>query len=143
MPRYAYGQFSISLPTGWFDITDENDGGPTTLARPDGVGALQFTIATYRRGPKPSASAADLANMISDFAEAACLGRGFDHVRETATLLLAAASFEQAEWFMRVWFVSDAINFGQITYTAQATAPRSELFACETIVRSIRWANGI
>ena len=48
--RFSYGQFSLDLPNGWMDTTEEAE--PFTLSKSDGVGALQFSVAIYGAGKR-------------------------------------------------------------------------------------------
>jgi hypothetical protein len=47
MPPVAFETFAVDVPCGWADITDtvDADSPPYTLAHPNGVGALQFSVA--------------------------------------------------------------------------------------------------
>src|SRR5215467_4641670 len=111
--------FTIDCIKGWCDVTHDvkGDTPPWTLARPDGVGAFQFSSALYRSGPVPAASAAVLLSMLREFADTQELGELTDIVTEDGKLCLAAASFQWRHDFVRVWFVSDGSSFAQITYT--------------------------
>lgn len=79
MPRIAFDSFSVVALPGWEDITDavEADDPPFSLARGDGVGALQFSVALYTSGPVPDPSPADLEEMVATFAESRGLGTRF------------------------------------------------------------------
>jgi len=60
----------FDLPRGWEDITDDlAEGGPPSLARPDGVGALQFTLAKYRGGECPGVTIYMLRTFLDEFFE--------------------------------------------------------------------------
>ena len=57
MPVVRFAVFTVLVPDGWEDVTDSLDieDPPITLARADGVGALQFSIAAYSSGDARSA----------------------------------------------------------------------------------------
>ena len=53
------------LPESWIDVTDDlPDGSPITLAKPDGIGALQFTFAKYQAGALPEVGVDDLHKLL-------------------------------------------------------------------------------
>src|SRR3569832_1102043 len=49
-----FNSLRFDLPNGWMDISDDLPAGsPPTLARADGVGAIQFSLARYEKGAHP------------------------------------------------------------------------------------------
>jgi hypothetical protein len=144
MPRVAFDTFAVQVPRGWADITDEveSEDPPYTLARRDGVGALQFSVAVYESGPVPDPTPADLLGMIQEFGRKRRLGKPTEVVTEPGPPRLAAGSFAWGEDFLRVWQIFDGRSFAFVTYTCAAGHAGSELAACERIVRSIAFGNG-
>jgi hypothetical protein len=144
MPRVAFNSFAVQVPRGWADITDtlEEDEPPYTLARPDGVGALQFSIALYKSGPVPDPSLAMLRDMVAEFGRKQGLGEPLAILAESGPPRLAAGSFVGDEDLLRVWQLSDGRNFAFVTYTCAAEHAGPELAACERIVRSIVFTGG-
>ncbi len=140
--------FSIQAAPGWCDITDTIDASnvPYTLALEDGIGAFQISAGIYRKGPKPNPSAQLLLSMLLKFATAAKLGVSFDVRLEdsplNSPLKLAAASFEQNNGFVRVWYVSDGYSFAQVTYVSDINPPQKEVSDCEIMVRTLRFNSG-
>lgn len=113
---------------------------PFTLSMPDGVGALQFSVASYESGSPPKMDTAALESMIREFTEENSLGPLRDLVQEQEELSLAAASFSLDEQtFGRVWYVSDGFNVAKVTYVCEQVQPPLELLAAEQIVRSLRF----
>jgi hypothetical protein len=141
MPRIAVDSFSVDAPRGWEDVTAslEADDPPFTLARGDGVGALQFSIALCMKGPVPDPSTDDLLLMVSSFAEARGLGTPREVAVELGPVRLAAGSFTWGDDFLRVWQVSDGRNFAFVTYTCESGQEGRDLGECERIVRSLRF----
>jgi hypothetical protein len=137
------GGATVSVPAGWYDVTDQVDAEdkPYTLTRPDGVGALQFTVGLYRRGKQPQLSSADLLENVEGFGRSQGFSEPFDQTTEDSTLTLAAASFHSRDDFIRVWHVTDGRNLATITYVSEFGAEGSELGDCEEIVRSISFAD--
>jgi hypothetical protein len=139
MPRVAFDSFAVQVPHGWADITDtvEADNPPYTLARRDGVGALQFSIALYKSGSIPDPTSAVLLGMVEEFGRKQGLGDPTAVVTEAGRLLFAAGSFAWGDDLLRAWQVSDGRNFAFVTYTCAAEDAGPELAECEQIVRSI------
>jgi hypothetical protein len=73
---YTFPGFRIEAGGDWRDITHtlHSPGKPFTLAKEDGVGALQFSPALYRRGPLPCATKEGLLSMTLEFGQ--CRGLG-------------------------------------------------------------------
>jgi hypothetical protein len=144
MPRVTFGAFAVQVPSGWADITEEVEAEdpPYTLARRDGVGALQFSIALYRSGAIPDPTPADLLGMVEEFGRKSGLGEPSAVLVEPGPPRLSAGSFAWGEDFLRVWQVSDGRNFAFVTYTCAAEDAGPELSACERIVRSIVFTGG-
>ena len=141
MPRIAFNSFSVLSPSDWEDITAtiEADDPPFTIARNDGVGALQFSIASYAGGQVPSPSPDDLLDILSSFGQAHGFGYPGDVVLESGPLRLASGSFTSSEDFVRAWQLSDGQNFAFITYTCELGQEDRELGVCEAIVRSLQF----
>jgi hypothetical protein len=138
--RYDCGGYSLEVPDGWFDTT-EGESSPFTLARAEGVGALQLSVALYNDGLPPNASSNVLREMLEEFAQTHTLGSSFDLVAEEEPVPLAAASFflEEGQTFLRSWFVSDGLSFAKITYVCAKADLGPEVNECEKIVRSIEF----
>jgi hypothetical protein len=144
MPRITFDSFSVVAPRGWEDITDsvEANDPPATLARGDGVGALQFSVALYVSGTIPDPTPEDLSDMVDSFGDARGLTAPRDVVVESSPLRLAAGTFAWDENFLRVWQVSDGRNFAFVTYTCESGREIGELRDCERIVRSLQFRGG-
>lgn len=133
--------FTIRCSDGWCDITDEVEAAdaPWTLARPDGVGAFQFSIATYKSGRIPNPTPQDLLSLLRHFASSRQLGEPADVVVEDGELRLAGASFRSGDDFLRVWYVSDGRSCAMVTYTSVWDEQHSELVDCEEMIRTLRF----
>jgi hypothetical protein len=133
----TFDGMTLDALQGWNDTSEE--GGPFTVTKPDGVGALQFSPALYKSGPIPSPSASDLADMVQEFGTKHGLGDAFDETNTKGTLSIAAASYHNAEDFIRVWYASDGKNFALVTYVCRWGSEAEELADCEEMVRTIRF----
>lgn len=133
-----HSNFTIEPAPDWFDVTDDvpGDNVPITFTRPDGFGALQFSIASYRSGPVPDAGTNTLLALLHDFAQSRELGPATDLCTEGAQLRLAAASFH-TDSFIRVWYLSDGRSFALATFTCDAEHAVDELPDCEQMVRTL------
>ena len=130
--------FTIEPASNWFDITEDVPGEnvPLTFARPDGFGALQFSIAAYQSGPIPDPSTDTLLALLRDFAQSRELGPVADLRTEVEPLRLAAGSFHTNS-FIRVWYLSDGRSFALATFTCDTEHAGDELPDCEQMVRTI------
>lgn len=53
----TFADVHIILPNDWVDVSDDMpEGTPPTLAKPDGVGALQFSVGSIGPAPTPRSS---------------------------------------------------------------------------------------
>jgi hypothetical protein len=131
--------FTIRCSDGWCDVTDEIEAPdpPWTLTRPNGVGAFQFSIATYQNGRTPSPTSRGLLSMLQDFASSRGLGEPANVVLEDEVLRLAAASFHFGDNFLRVWYASDGRSFAMVTYTCAWGEQEAELPDCERMIRTL------
>ena len=133
--------FTIKCSDGWCDITDEAQAAdrPWTFAKPDGVGAFQFSVATYESGRRPDPIPHDLLALLQDFAGSAELGEPADVDVENGHLRLVAGSFRFGDDFLRVWYVSDGLSFAKVTYTSAWGTQHAELVDCEKMIRTLRF----
>ncbi len=144
MPRLQFDLFTVNAPDGWQDISQSVDATnrPSTLARVNGVGALQFSVGLYLSGDIPNPSPQDLLTMVEYFAKARKLGKPLNVILESKPIRLAAASYSWGGAFLRIWQISDGHNFALVTYTCEAKHGESELPDCEAIVRSTVFKGG-
>jgi hypothetical protein len=134
--------FCFEATDEWQDTTDETKGParPYTLTKARGVGALQFSVASYMSGPVPLPSSAKLLAMAEESGMRSGAGMPFDTRAKEGRLSIAAADFHTPEDnFLRVWYVSDGKNIMLITYVAKWELREIELLECEGIVESVRF----
>ena len=141
MPRLSFDGFSILAPDGWEEITESNGGNPSplTIAKRDGVGALQFSTALYEEGRQPDPTPDDLLGMVMEFTESRGWGQPNGKTTAQEPIRLGAGSIRDQDWFIRLWYVSDGWNVGFVTYTCEWGQQARELEECEAIVRTIRF----
>src|SRR5687767_1347801 len=109
MSETSFAGVILHLPAGWVDITDDlPKGTPATLARIDGVGALQFSTGTYMSGLKPSISMHDLRDMLAEFRASRKL-QGASNETEWASDsgFGISAEFSNTEDWIKTWYTSD------------------------------------
>jgi hypothetical protein len=138
---FKVGNLQITTPVGWLDVTHEieESNPPFTLARPDGVGAIQFSTAEYRSGKTPKMTSNDLRDLLADFAQSRKLGRGYDFVSQENPFLIIAGSFDFEGRFFRVWYCSNGQDVLLVTYNCQTGQRHAELPDCESIVRNLEF----
>ena len=113
--------------------------GLITLAKPDGVGALQFSPALYESGPLPSPSSADLRSLALQFGESRGLGEPFDLGQFESRVSGAGASYCSEGDLVRVWYVSDGRNIMLVTYVCDWEDRDREMSECEEMLKTIRF----
>ena len=136
---YKTGSLRITTPNYWFDVTQnvEEFNPPFTLARPDGAGVIQFSIAEYQSGSVPKITLDELSNLLADFAQQHKLGRGYGFASHENILLIAAASFDFGDRYFRIWYCSDGESIVLVTYNCERGQQEAESVDCERIVRSL------
>jgi hypothetical protein len=141
-PVNVSARFLLPPDSPWSDVTDElaGEGAPLTLARSDGVGALQIAEAKYLFGSTSDANSGRLLSLLREFGESAVLGQPTDMHVEAGPPIVAAASFI-GDAFVRVWYLSDGANIALATYTCalENAAQSGEVAECEAIVRTVRF----
>jgi len=139
---YNSGGLLVHAAEGWLDVTDqiEADDPPFTLTKPDGVGAMQFSVATYQRGLSPEITTNQLGHLLDDFALSRELGRGFDPTEVKSPLMICARSFDHGDNFLRVWYCSDGKNVVLVTYVCAKGHQNAELTDCERMVADLKFA---
>ena len=137
----TFGGLAATVPVGWFDVTDElSEGSPLTLAKQEGVGALQFTVAKYQAGRLPTIGEADLENLLMNFADNRGLGAPLSLNHAKGLNPYVCGSFSVQGELLRVWYVSNRKDVALITYVTQQPASGKvdeELIDATTIIESI------
>lgn len=142
--RVTYAGLRLSLIEGWADITpDLPAGSPPSLAKPGGVGCLQFSVAQYRRGPRPTIRERELYDLLKTFSDAHPeLGPASNVVTQSAPdgFTLLTADYPSAAETTRVWYVSSGEDLAFVTYIgsgADRTTEQGEIADADVMVRSI------
>jgi len=139
--QYMIGNLFITAPGPWKDITDAVEGVsvPFTLAKDDGTGALQFSVATYKSGKLPNVSLPDLNELRSDFAQKKGLGPAFDELQSNGDLRVSGGSYQTTENYVRVSYCSDGRHVALITYLGGRGKEGNEPNECDAIVSEVRF----
>ncbi len=138
--RCTFANVLIELPADWVDVGDDMpEDAPPTLARVDGVGVLQFSVARYRSGANPNIHEDDLDALLREFAKKRSLGFPSDVEHGEAASRYIGATFVQGTDLTRVWYASNGSDLALVTYLADAgnSACLAELTEAAEIVRSI------
>ena len=136
--RLSFGGISIRVPAGWAEMPDSGSDAPFTLARDDddGVGALQFSIAFYSSGKRPSFTQESLLRMAKQ--RATRIGKNlFDE--SAGPGLVGAVSCQMQSEFVRLWYVSDGVNVAFVTYTCAWQNRAKELPVVEAAIPTIQF----
>jgi hypothetical protein len=135
MNSILFPEIQLVLRDDW-EIAEE-ESGLLTIVRPDGVGALQVSTATYEAGALPQITLGQLRSMMSAVATSENLTDPFDVVEEEGHPAIVAASYHASTNFVRAWYVSDGVNAAFVTYVCEGADGFEELPDCEAMVRSI------
>jgi hypothetical protein len=141
MKTYTGPGILVTTPEDWEDISDEEGLIPfLTLAREEGIGALQFSDQIGGHDRQSGASAQALWDRVGEWGTRYRMGASKDVVIVEEPMLLAAATFHPDGEPMRVWLVSDRVNAAFIVYTCDGISfDALEIEECEAIVRTIRF----
>ena len=135
----TFADVRISLPNGWADVSDDMpEGTPPTLAKPEGVRALKFSVGRYRSGANPQVSADDLATLLKEFADTRSLSLPADVERGKSASHYVAGSLLRGDDLIRL-YLTNCSDLALVTYIAEAASGHAaiELAEASTIVRSI------
>lgn len=139
----GFGSLIAELPDGWVDVTDDlPEGSPITLARQDGVGALQFTVARYKSGAVPNVTVAELKKMLAQFADSKGLGAPVEEHEGRGVHLYISGDFQVAGETIRVWYVTNGRDVALVTYVtqdAETSRIHAELQDAARIVQTVRF----
>lgn len=138
----AFHGLKFDLPQGWADITDDlPEGGPPSLARPNGVGALQFTFAKYRSGENPNITVAELRNFLNDFF--ARNGKAYENVVERSGRMISVQGVSGSDdEFVLARYLSNGKDVALATYVcsdASSAEALEDLRGVEVIMKSIEF----
>jgi hypothetical protein len=138
--RVSFAGLSVELATGWFDVTDDlSQPSPPTLAKIDGLGALQVSVAIHESGKHPEIDRAALRDLLDSFAAGQQLGRPANVLESTGQTCWIAADFTSQGVFIRAWYVTNGRDVALVTYTSDA-ANRTELEEAGAMVDTMRFA---
>jgi hypothetical protein len=139
----SFAGLQFELSEEWRDITDDlPEGTPWTLAREDGIGAIQFSAATYKSGEHPALTAQDLREML-DGLFAAHNVVGFEPL-DTAgcQMLCAGGKAVEEDALVAAWYLSNGTDVALITYVGAAANPATaiELSDAAALVKTAQFA---
>ena len=139
--EYTVGPLIVTAARGWLDITHDikGEGVPFTLAREDGVGALQFSTAAYHAGQLPRVTVNTLRELLLDFALSREFGKGVNLETREQPLLVCGQSYYPGTQFVRVWYCSNGRDIALVTYTCEKGFEQAELPDCEKMVLELRF----
>lgn len=140
----TFNGLTMVMPEGWVDVTDDlPDDSPSTLAKPEGVGALQFTLARYQAGASPDIGGDALQKLLTQFADSRSLGTPL-HIHEGRGVHpYVAGDFDLQGELVRVWYLSNSKDVVLITYVTQQPESKqadAELLDATAIIESLEFA---
>ena len=140
MNRYTLSNLIITAPNCWKDITEAvgGDNVPFTLAKDDGKGAMQFSIAEYKSGKDPHVTLSDLDRLLTSFADSRKFDVPFDESRLTGLIISSAASYNAENDFIRIWYCSDGKSIVLCTYVSEWGAQGAEPDECNEIIEMLQ-----
>lgn len=111
-----YHGLQFDLPAGWADVTEDLPAhSPPTLAHPDGVGVIQFSIARYSRGERPNTTCEALEKLLVEFFSQQMLEGGQPERIEARVAIVGRIATSEP---IAVWYASNGLDLVLITYTS-------------------------
>lgn len=140
---FQFGELLADLPVGWNEITDEIPvpDPPLTLAKEEGVGALQFSSATYLSGDLPNPTLLDLQRFLEEKATGESWGDPISLETGTGSLMFARGEYRLGQDYMRAWYLSDGLNFVFATYNCDWGERARERRDVDSIIATLRFAD--
>ncbi|MER9244506.1 hypothetical protein [Mesorhizobium sp. M0145] len=139
--RVEFYGLTFDLPAGWVDITgDLPEGSPPTLAKEtDGGGAVQFSIAKYRSGEKPTVDFNVLRPFMIQFCQNNSIDVGHITNNESEGIISVGVLSEAVDQLLSAWYLSNGNDVVFMTYVGMAndTDCLKELDVARAIVSSI------
>ncbi|MER8751895.1 hypothetical protein NKH57_21900 [Mesorhizobium sp. M1050] len=132
---------TFDMPTGWEDITDNLPAGsPPTLAKASGVGAVQFSIATYHSGKNPNVNFNDLRSFMIEFCQNNSIdSKDISSAKNNNIMCVGLASKTEDET-LSAWYLSNGKDVVFVTYVASsedAGRINKELTEAKTMISSM------
>lgn len=139
MKTASQGRIHVQLLPGWTDITAQvgGDGAPFTLARSQGLGALQLSLGVQRAGRTPTPTPKDLLVMGHEIAAQRGLHAPLDEKVELAPTLQARLTYQAPDAFICLWVRFDGREFVAASYVCGWDARDVEIHEAELLVRSV------
>jgi hypothetical protein len=137
--KVRYAGLLMDVPEGWLDISDDlPPGGPYTLAKADGQGAIQISAYLYKDGECPRIEVHTLLEMCAHHCRSAKLNITPEVVADSRTICVGGTSKENE--IVGFWYLTDKENIAMITYTGplDGNGP-PELADAERFVRSVEF----
>jgi hypothetical protein len=138
----TFAGMRFELSEEWCDITGDLDSGaPPTLAREDGVGAIQFSVAKYKSGVKPSITETALKNMLLDLFKSNQLADVEPAILQGSRCFGVSATSAQTDEVIRAWYLSNGTDIALVTYTGTGDpACQAELAEAEKLAKTLEFA---
>lgn len=132
----------FELSEEWCDVTGDLDpGAPSTLAREDGVGAIQFSVAKYKSGEKPSITETVLKDMLLDLFKSNQLADVEPAILQGSRCFGVSATSAQTDEVIRAWYLSNGTDIALVTYTGTGDpACQAELAEAEKLAKTLEFA---
>jgi len=140
--KFSFHGLNLHLPSGWCDITDiEAAEAIPTLAREDGVGALQFSMLWQLSGAVSVITAADIRGIHDEFIKNKGLERlkAID-LRRAVGGVICSGDYKREDDFIRVYHHTDGTHVLISTYLyREILRNEQEVIEADHIVNSIDW----
>ena len=139
--KVQFAGLTIIIPDGWFDVTEDLPAGsPSTLAKTDGIGALQFSTAKYHSGSRPNIQIQDLRDLLEEFGDSHGLGDPATIKEGAGKNPFVTADFPIEGQFLRIWHVTNGCDLVLVSYVTQEPQSQqleTELHEAATIIDSL------
>jgi hypothetical protein len=105
------------------------------------VGAIQFSVAKYKSGVKPSITETALKNMLLDLFKSNQLADVEPAILQGSRCFGVSATSAQTDEVIRAWYLSNGTDIALVTYTGTGDpACQAELAEAEKLAKTLEFA---
>jgi len=135
-------RLQVTLPQGWSDYSEENEGGPTYLRdASENPGPLQISWAEHTGGEMPQPTTDDLIQMGRELGRSQNFGEPIESSGDTCAFgKVGTVVFRSHEHRIQIWHLSNGRDFINVTHIGPRDHNPDEIREAQEIVRALNLA---